>query len=99
LVAITLRSSPLPCVRRIFAISFLASLQVSLNHGAKVLPHLLGFLGMVLTMRLTTPASTAYSKRNRSTSFALSEFSMEVFSTNDLNLPKNYVFCVKSVHV
>jgi hypothetical protein len=71
---------------------------VSLNHGAKVLPHLLGFLGVVIFMRLTTPASTAYSSRNRSTYAALSVLSIEVSSTNYLNVSKNYVFFVKSVH-
>jgi hypothetical protein len=63
----------------------LASRHDSLNHGANVLPHLFGFLGVVLTILLTTPASTAYSRRKRSTFAALSSFVLEVSSTNCLN--------------
>ena len=99
LVAFMLRESPLPCVLRAMAISLLASLHCSVYHGARVFPHLLGFLGTVKFISFTTPALTASSSMNDSTAAALSSLQMEVFSTSVLNFSKNSGLHVKSVQV
>jgi hypothetical protein len=93
------RGSALPNSRRALAISLLASLQVSLNHGARVFPHLLGFLGAVILISFTTPAVTASYSRKVSTAAARASLSMVVFSTNDLNFSVKSFFPVYSVHV
>jgi hypothetical protein len=80
------------------AISLLASLHVSSNQGASVLPHLLGFLGAVILISLTTPAATAYSSINFSTSAALSSLFISLFPTKVLNFSKNAFFPVNSDH-
>jgi hypothetical protein len=77
----------------------LASLQVSLNHGARVFPHLLGFFGAVIFISFTTPAVTASYSINDSTAAARASFSMVVFSTNDLNFSRKSFFLVYSAHV
>jgi hypothetical protein len=51
------------------------------NQGASVLPHLLGFRGVVIVIFFTTPAATASSKINFSTWFALSSLLIYIFST------------------
>ena len=97
-VAILLRGSDLPKLRFALANSLLASLQVSLNHGARVLPHLLGFFGAVIFISFTTPAVTASYSINASTAAARASFSMVVFSTNDLNFARKSFFLVYSAH-
>jgi hypothetical protein len=57
---------------RAYCIALLALLHSSVNHGAKVFPHLLGFLGVVVLISLTTPAFTASYNKKRSTISALS---------------------------
>ena len=74
LVAFMLRESPLPCVLRAMAISLLASLHCSVYHGARVFPHLLGFLGWVMVISFTTPACTACVNMYCSTAAALVSF-------------------------
>ena len=93
------RVSPLPNSRRVLASSLLASLQVSLNHGARVFPHLLGFFGAVIFISFTTPALTASYSINVSTAAARLSFPMVVSSTNNLNLSVNSFLPVYSVHV
>ena len=92
------RGSDLPKSRLALANSLLASLQVSLNHGARVLPHLLGFFGAVILISFTTPAVTASYSINASTAAARASFSMVVFSTNDLNFARKSFFLVYSAH-
>ena len=92
------RGSDLPKPRFALANSLLASLQVSLNHGARVLPHLLGFFGAVIFISFTTPAVTASYSINASTAAARASFSMVVFSTNDLNFARKSFFLVYSAH-
>ena len=99
LVAFMLLSLPLPCSLRAMAISLLASLHVSLYHGARVYPHLLGFLGTVILISFTTPALTASCSKNDSTAAALSSLLMVVFSTSVLNFSINSGLHVKSVQV
>jgi hypothetical protein len=93
------RGSDLPNSRFALANSLLASLQVSLNQGARVLPHLLGFFGAVILISFTTPAVTASYSMNVSTAAARASFSMVVFSTNDLNFAVKSCFLVYSAHV
>ena len=93
------RGSALPNSRRALANSLLASLQVSLNHGARVLPHLLGFFGDVILISFTTPAVTASYSIKVSTAAARASLSMVVFSTNDLNFAVKSFLPVYSVHV
>ena len=85
-------------MRFVFAISFFASLHLSLNQGASVLPHLLGFLGVVICIYLTTPAITACSNRKVSTAAALSSLVRVVSPTNALNASKNSFVFVNYVH-
>ena len=47
-MACTIRVSPLALFLFASANAFLASLHSSVNHGANVLPHLLGFLGYLM---------------------------------------------------
>ena len=97
-IAATLWSSFLPYTRFVLAIIRLASLHCSLNHGANVLPHLLGFFGVVMVISLTTPAFTASSMIKCSTAAALSVLSMCVSATVAENLVRNSAELVYSVH-
>ena len=71
-VAVTLLILSLPYTFFAYYISLFAVLQSSVNHGANVFPHLLGFLGMVVFISLTTPALTASYNKKRSTAAARS---------------------------
>ena len=82
LVAATLDSSFLPFNLLALAIALLASLHFSLNHGARVFPHLLGFLGEVMVISFTTPAATASFNRKFSTAVALSVLLWDVLFTS-----------------
>ena len=64
--------SPLLYVRLALAKAYFACLHSSVNQGANVFPHLLGFLGCILLISLTTPAANAYFKMYASISVALS---------------------------
>jgi hypothetical protein len=59
LVAAILSTLSLPYYLRAFAMFRFASLQSSVNHGARVFPHLLGFVGEVMVISFTTPALIA----------------------------------------
>jgi membrane associated rhomboid family serine protease len=83
----------------IYAISRLASLQVSVNHGARVFPHLFGFLGYVIVISFTTPAPTASCNRKSSTAAALSSLLCEVSCTKIVNFAKNSGDLVCCLHV
>jgi hypothetical protein len=83
-------------VRFASANPFLASLHSSVNQGASVLPHLLGFLGWVVTIFLTTPAVVAYYNMNSSTAAALFSLFMLVSFTNVCNPSKKSGLCVNS---
>jgi hypothetical protein len=93
-----LRGSSLPCSFLVLANSLLASLQLSLNHGASVFPHLLGFFGGVITVYRTTPASTAWSNINYSTASARSSFVRCPSDTRALNSFINVSVSVYSRH-
>jgi hypothetical protein len=67
-----------------------------LNQGASVFPHLLGFLGWVIYIFLTTPASTAYSNISFSTASALASLLISLLRTAAANFSKNSGFSVKS---
>jgi hypothetical protein len=82
LVAATLQTSFLPFNLLALAIALLASLHFSLNHGARVFPHLLGFLGEVMVITFTTPAATASFNRKFSTAVALSVLLRDVSVTS-----------------
>jgi hypothetical protein len=97
-VACVLRLSPVPYIRLVLAISLFAALQFSSNHGARVLPHLLGFLGVVMLIHFTTPAYTAYSSKNCSTLAARLELSIVVSSTIFLNSSIKSGWSVKLAH-
>mgnify|MGYP003498408404 FL=1 len=71
----------LPYILRACYISRFAFLHSSLNHGASVLPHLLGFLGLEICISLTAPAITASCNRNSSTAAALSSLQRSVSFT------------------
>ena len=71
-VAVTLSILSLPYYFFAYYISLFAVLQSSVNHGANVFPHLLGILGMVVFISLTTPALTASYNKKRSTAAARS---------------------------
>ena len=92
------RGSALPYSRRALASSLLASLQVSLNHGARVFPHLFGFFGVVILIAFTTPAVTASYSIKVSTAAARASLSMVVFSTNDLNFSVKSFVSVYAAH-
>ena len=94
-----LRESPFPYSLLALAISLLASLHVSVNHGARDLPHLLGFFGAVILISFTTPAPTASYNNRFSTAVARSSFPMDVFSTKVWNFAKKSALLVLAVHV
>jgi hypothetical protein len=98
LVAWVLFGSFLPYYLLVLAISRLASLQVSVNHGARVFPHLLGFLGDVILISFTTPAPTASCSRKCSTAAALSSLLIDVSFTKIVKFSRNsydLVCCVQ----
>ena len=64
--------SPFPYYFLASASYFFASLHSSLNHGASVFPHLLGFFGTAVFISFTTCARTAYCSMHSSTAAALS---------------------------
>lgn len=57
----------LPYVLRVCIYCDLASLHCSVNQGVRCLPHLLGFLAALISMRFITPAAMASVMRNCST--------------------------------
>jgi hypothetical protein len=98
LVAAIQHSSFLAYCLLAFAIALFASLHFSLNHGARVFPHLLGFLGEVMVISLTTPAVTASVNRKFSTAVALSVLLRDVSATRSVNLTLKSSDPVYSVH-
>ena len=76
-----------------------ASLHCSVNHGARVFPHLLGFVGEVMMISFTTPAFTASCNKKLSTFAALSSLLMDVLATRVVSLVTNSDYPVYSVHV
>jgi hypothetical protein len=98
LVAAILLLSFLPYDRLVLAITLLASLHFSVNHGASVFPHLLGFFGLVMVISLTTPALTASSNRKFSTAAALSVLFLDLSATRAVNLVLKSSESVYSVH-
>jgi hypothetical protein len=72
LVAVILSILSLPYNFLAYYIFLFAFLHSSVNHGAKVFPHLFGFLGMVVLIYFTTPALTASYNKKRSTAAARS---------------------------
>jgi hypothetical protein len=67
----------------------LASLHSSVNHGARVFPHLFGFFGDVITISFTTPAITASYNMKFSTAAARSALLMDVSATRVVSLVIN----------
>jgi hypothetical protein len=98
LVAAVLFSFSLPYYRRVLAIFRLASLHSSVNHGARVFPHLLGFIGEVMIIYLTTPAVTASYNKKFSTAAARSSLLMDMSATRVVSLLINSDYPVYSVH-
>jgi hypothetical protein len=98
LVAAILFSLFLPYDLLALAIALLASLHFSVNHGASVLPHLLGFFGLVILISLTTPALTASSSIKFSTAEALSVLFRALSATRAVNLVLKSSESVYSVH-
>ena len=98
LVAAILPVSFLPCNLLACAISRLAFLHVSLNHGASVFPHLLGFFGVDMRISFTTPAFTASYSKNISTAASLSALLRAVSLTRSLNLFRKFYDPVCVVH-
>jgi hypothetical protein len=92
-----LRSSPLPCILRTLAISFLASLHFSENHGVSVFPHLFGFRGFFSCISLTTPAVTDAFNIYYSTCAARFSLLVLVDVTSLVNSVMKSYFPVKSV--
>jgi hypothetical protein len=84
LVAAILPVSCLPCNLLAYAISLLASLHALVNHGARVFPHLLGFLGEDILISFTTPAFTASYSKKISTAAARSSLLRAVSFTRSL---------------
>ena len=76
----------------------LASLQASVNHGANVFPHLLGFFGAVMFISLTTPAVTASYKMKLSTVAARFSLLMDVSATRVVSFATKPYYPVYSVH-
>jgi uncharacterized membrane protein YesL len=70
-VACRIFGSSFPYVRLALAKAYFAALHSSVNQGANVFPHLLGFLGSVFLISLTTPAANAYYKIYSSIALAL----------------------------
>jgi hypothetical protein len=68
------------------------------NHGARVLPHLLGFLGEEIWIFLTTPACTASYNKKFSTAAARSSLLLSRSYTRSLNFCTKFVDPVCSVH-
>ena len=95
-MAFTIRVSPLALFRFASANAFFASLHSSVNHGANVLPHLLGFLGDLIVISFTTPAFTAYSRMYFSTAVALVSLVLSASSTNADKSLRNSGVCVNS---
>jgi hypothetical protein len=93
-----LRVSPFPYSLRAFAIAFLASLHSSVNHGARVLPHLFGFFGHFIYISFTTPALIASYMIHVSIAAARSSFPIFAFATNFWNFSVNSVLPVHSSH-
>ncbi len=88
--------SPLPKFRFAAAKACFAYLQLSLNHGANVLPHLLGFFGFLNVISLTTPNSTAFVKMYFSTAAALSSLLQLSLFTSYNSSSANSSRCVYS---
>ena len=98
LVAAILLVASLPCNLLAYCISRLASLQTSVNQGARVFPHLLGFLGDDILISFTTPAFTASYSRKFSTAAARSSLLRSVSCTRSLKFCMNCYNPVYSVH-
>ena len=99
LVAVVVRLSFLPYTFIALCISRLASLHASVNHGASVFPHLLGFLGTEILISRTTPAVTASYNRKFSTAAARSSLLRVVSCTRSLNFCTKFIDPVCSVHI
>ena len=97
-VAAILSTLSRPCYLFALAILCLASLHTSVNHGARVFPHLFGFFGDVIVISLTTPALTASYSKKLSTFSARSALLMETSSTRVVSLWINSDYPVCSVH-
>jgi hypothetical protein len=98
LFAEILRGSCLPYILFAYAISLFAFLHCSVNQGASVFPHLLGFLGVVGVISRTTPALTASYNMNASTAAALSVLLLVESDTRAENLLVKSSVAVYSVH-
>jgi hypothetical protein len=88
--------SPLPKFRFAAAKACFAYLHLSLNHGANVLPHLLGFFGFLNVISFTTPTSTAFVKMYFSTAAALSSLLQFSLFTSYKSSSANSGRCVYS---
>jgi len=84
-VAVAISGLPFGKVRFALCIYFFASLHISSNQGARVLPSLFGLLGSVTLICFTTPISSAYYSMYSSTSCALSSLDFAVL----------LIFCLK----
>jgi hypothetical protein len=71
-------------VRLALAKAYFAVLHSSVNQGANVFPHLLGFLGCIFFISLTTPAANAYCSIYSSIAVALSSL---------FNAASSIIFC------
>ena len=89
LVAVILISCSLPCYLFALAMFLFASLHSSVNHGARVFPHLFGFFGLVITISFTTPAFIASYNMKLSTAAARSSLLMDVSATRVVSLVIN----------
>lgn len=98
LVAVTTLSSLFPYNRLVSARWDLACRHSSVYQGASVLPHLLGFLGMVIWTCLTTYARTACYSIYDSTAAALSSFEIVLSSINVCKPVRNSGLLVYSFH-
>jgi hypothetical protein len=98
LEAVVVRILSLPCSLIAYCISRLASLHASVNHGARVFPHLLGFLGEEIWIFLTTPACTASYNKKFSTAAARSSLLLSRSYTRSLNFCTKFVDPVCSAH-
>jgi hypothetical protein len=75
-----------------------ASLQASLNHGARCLAQRFGFLDCLITVALTTPASMASSTKNYSTIYVRNSLFSLCACVISSNLFANYCVDVCSFH-
>jgi hypothetical protein len=88
-----------PCVLAVALYVFLAFLQVSLNHGARCLAHLFGFLWLRGWISVTTPAFVASASINNSIAAARASLSFSNWAAVSLNVLENSAVDVCDFHL